>query len=141
MIAYIWPVALIVFSTVMYQICAKSVPESLDPLASMTVTYMMAACVSAVLYFLLGGRNLLQEYHKLNWAPFVLGIVILGLEAGSIYAYKAGWEVSTKYLVECFFIAAALIVVGFLLYNESLSWNKLLGIVICLAGLMLINRK
>ena len=52
----------------------------------------------------------------------------------------AGWEVSTKYLVECFFIAAALIVVGFLLYNESLSWNKLLGIVICLAGLMLINR-
>ena len=32
MFAYIWPIALVVISNVVYQICAKSVPEKLDPL-------------------------------------------------------------------------------------------------------------
>ena len=51
---------------------------------------------SAILFFVLGKNgNLIKEYGKLNWAPIVLGIVIVGLEAGYIFAFKAGWEVST----------------------------------------------
>ena len=29
----------------------------------------------------------------MNWAPFVLGIVIVGLETGWFYAYKAGYKI------------------------------------------------
>ena len=95
MFAYIWPIALAVLSNVLYHICAKSVPESVNPLASLTVTYLVAAAASAILYFVLNrGGNLLKEYEKLNWTPFVLGVVIVGLEAGFLYAYKAGWQVS-----------------------------------------------
>ena len=96
MIAYLWPIALVVVSNIVYQICAKSVPSGIHPLASLTATYLVGALVSGVLYYLLSGDpNLLREYGKLNWASVVLGLVIVGLEAGWLYAYKAGWQVST----------------------------------------------
>ena len=140
MYAYIWPIALVVLSNVVYQICAKSVPAAMNPFASLTVTYLVAAAASALLFFTLGSdANLLKEYEKLNWAPFVLGIVIIGLEAGWIYAYKVGWQVSTGFIVQSALLAAALLFVGYFLYNEALTWNKLVGVAICLIGLVFIN--
>ena len=142
MFSYIWPIALVVLSNVVYQICAKSVPEEMNPFASLTVTYLVGAVVSAILYFILGsGGNLLKEYTKMNWAPFIFGIVIVGLEAGWIYAYKAGWQVSTGFIVQSAFLAVALLAVGYLLYHEALTWNKLVGIGICFLGLFFINYK
>ena len=74
MLNYIWPICLIVFSNVFYQICAKEVPDKINPLASLVVTYLIGAISSLVLYYATNKNgNLLQEYHKLNWAPFVLG--------------------------------------------------------------------
>lgn len=142
MLSYIWPLALVVLSNIVYQICAKSSPASMNPLASLTVTYAVGAVISGALYFLLNrGGNLLQEYRSLNWAPFVLGIVIVGLEVGFLYAYRAGWQVSTASIVQSAFLAVALVAVGVLLYHERVSWNKIVGIGICLVGLVFINMK
>ena len=141
MFSYIWPIALVIGSNIIYQICAKSVPEGMNPFASLTVTYLVGAALSAVLFFVLGGGgSLLKEYGKLNWAPFVLGLVIVGLEVGWIYAYKAGWPVSTGFIVHSAILAVALLAVGYFLYHEALTWNKLVGIAICLVGLFFINR-
>lgn len=142
MFSYIWPILLVVISNVVYQICAKSTPSEMNPFASLTVTYFIAAISSGILFFLLNnGSNLINEYKKLSWSPFILGIVIVGLEAGFIYAYKAGWQVSTASIVQSSFLAVALIFVGFLIYRETLTWNKLVGVGICLIGLAFINYK
>lgn len=142
MFSYIWPLALVIISNVVYQICAKSVPNSMNPLASLTLTYLVGALVSAVLYFALNkDANLLREYGKTNWAPFVLGVVIVGLEVGFIYAYKAGWQVSTASVVQSAFLAVMLIFVGLMLYHETITWNKVVGVLICLVGLAFINWK
>lgn len=142
MFSYIWPLALVVLSNVLYQICAKSVPNEMHPLASLTVTYTVSAVVSLVLFFVLKrGGNLFKEYAKLNWAPLVFGVVLVGLEVGFIYAYKAGWAVSTAQIVQSAILAVALLFVGFFLYREPLHWNKIVGVVICLAGLFVINLK
>ena len=141
MFAYIWPILLVVLSNTVYQICAKSVPGGIHPLASLTVTYTVGAVVSAILYFALNREgNLLREYSHLNWAPFALGVVIVGLEVGFIYAYKAGWQVSTASIVQSAFLAVTLIVVGLLLHREAITVNKVIGIVICLIGLFFINK-
>ena len=138
---YIWPIALVVLANTVYQVCAKSVPDTMNPLASLTITYAVGAVFSLALYLLLNrGGNLLREYSHVNWAPFVLGIAIVGLEVGFIYAYKAGWTVSTASIVQSAFLAVALIAVGFLLYREAITWNKVVGIVICLIGLVFINK-
>ena len=122
MLSYVWPIVLVVLSNVVYQICAKSVPKGMDPLASLTITYLVGAVASGVLYFILNRNgNLIQEYGKLNWAPIILGIVIVGLETGWIYAYKAGWQVSTGFIVQSAFLAVVLIFVGYLLYHVFLT--------------------
>ena len=140
MFQYFWPIALVVLSNIVYQICAKSAPEGMDPLASLTVTYLVGAVASGLLYFLLHrDGNLLREYRALNWAPFVLGIVIVGLEVGFLYAYRAGWQVSRAQIVQSSVLAAALVLVGALLYHEHITWTKLAGVAICLVGLVFIN--
>ena len=140
MLSYVWPIVLVVLSNVVYQICAKSVPKGMDPLASLTITYLVGAVASGVLYFMLNRNgNLIQEYGKLNWAPIILGIVIVGLETGWIYAYKAGWQVSTGFIVQSAFLAVVLIFVGYFLYHEALTWNKIVGVAICIVGLIFIN--
>lgn len=142
MLAYVWPLALVVLSNVVYQICAKSVPNGMHPLASLTVTYAVSAVVCLVLFFVLNrGGNLFKEYAKLNWAPIVFGVVLVGLEVGFIYAYKAGWPVSTAQTVQSAILAVALLFVGFFLYREPLRWNKLVGVLICVIGLVFINLK
>ena len=138
--AYIWPIALVIICNTVYQVCAKSVPVEINPLASLTVTYLVATIMSGLLYVWLGESvDFLGEYRKLNWAPFVLGAVIVGLEAGWIYAYKAGWPVSTGFIVQSSVLAAALLLVGYWLYQEPLAWNKIVGVAICLIGLVVIN--
>lgn len=137
----IWPIALVVISNIAYQICAKSVPKDMNPMASMTVTYLVGAVCSAVMYFLINKNgSLLQEYSKMNLAPALLGVSVVGLEAGFIYAYKLGWPVSTASIVQSAFLALALIFVGALFYREPISIHKIIGIVICLTGLYFINK-
>lgn len=142
MFHYIWPIALVVFSNTVYQVCAKSTTDGMHPFASLTVTYAVSALLSAVLYFVLNkDGNLLREYGKISWTPVIFGVVIVGLEAGWLYAYKAGWQVSTASIVQSAFLAVALIFVGWLVYKEALTWNKLVGVAICLIGLAFINHK
>lgn len=142
MFSFIWPLALVILANIFYQICTKSVPGDIDPFASIIVTYLIGAVASTILYFTIGsGESLVKEFGKLNWAPFVLGLAIVGLETGFIYAYKAGWQVSVLFIVQSAFLAIALLLVGYFIYHEALSWNKVVGIAICLVGLYFINYK
>ena len=137
----IWPIALVVFSNVVYQICAKGVPKDMHTMASMTITYLVGAVCSAVMFFVMNKNgNLLQEYSKMNWAPIFLGVSVVGLEVGFIYAYKNGWAVSTASIVQSAFLAVVLLFVGALLYHETISITKLIGVGFCLVGIFFLNR-
>lgn len=136
-----WPIALAVCSEVVYQICARSTPQTLNPFASLTITYLIGAAVSAVIFFIMSkGGNILHEWGQANWTMLILGIAIVGLEAGAIYMYRVGWSVNTGYIVKASFIALALIVVGYLVYKEQMTLTKIAGVAVCMVGLFLINR-
>ncbi|MBQ0001900.1 MAG: EamA family transporter [Treponema sp.] len=137
----IWPAAIIIFSNIVYQICAKGIPEQMNTYASMTVTYAVATIFSALMFFVTTkGDNILHQFKLTNWATIILGIVITGLEVGFIYAYKAGWKVNTLATVTNAFLAIALIFLGFFMYKETITWSKVIGVLICLAGLWFIKR-
>lgn len=136
-----WPIALMVGADMFYQICTKSTPSTLDPFAGLTITYTVGAAVCAVLYFTLDhGENLIKEWANVNWTTFILGIAIVGLEVGSIYMYKVGWNINTGYLVKSIILAIVLIFVGYILFKEQITMTKLAGIAVCLVGLYLINK-
>jgi len=137
----IWPIALIILSNVFYHICSKETPSVINPFAALSITYVVGAMVSATLYFVLNrGGNLLQEYRNLNWSSFILGLAIVGLEAGSIYMYKAGWNVSSGQLVYSIILAVCLVLIGVFAYHEAISLTKIIGILVCMVGLFLINK-
>ena len=135
------PIFLIVGSNVIYHICTKSTPANLDPLASLLITYTVGSIVSVALYFCtVENANLVREFSNLNWCPFLLGLAIVGLEAGNIYMYKAGWNVNTGFIVQSALLAIALLLVGYFIYQEEITFNKALGMLICLIGLYFINK-
>lgn len=137
----IWPIALIVFANVLYNLCAKQTPAAADPFASLTMTYAVGAAVSALLYFALSrGGSLLREYGRLNRTGIVPGLAVVGLEAGSIYMYKAGWRLGSGQLVYGLLLSVCLVFIGALVYHETVSPVKLPGIGVCLLGLYLISR-
>lgn len=136
----LWPIAMIVVSNTLYNICAKSVPGEADSFAALCVTYLTAAGASVALFFLANSnRHLLAELGKVNWVSLVLGIVIVGLEFGYVAAYRAGWQVSTCSLTANITLACVLVAVGAVLYRESISLRQLAGIAVCGAGLFLIS--
>ncbi len=138
---YIFPVILVVLSNVMYQICAKGIPKNMDIMASMTVTYLVGAICSVIMFFVMNkDSSLAVELAKTNYAPVLLGVCVVGLEIGFIYAYKVGWAVSTLSIVQSAFLAGALLLVGGLLYHEAITLNKLIGVAITLVGLYFINK-
>lgn len=141
MFSYYWPIGLLVLSNVFYHITAKSLPANVDSFLSMTITYLVGAAVSIVLYLTIGGGDSFSEQlSNLNWTPFVLGLAVVGLEVGAIFMYKAGWEVSVGNIVQAIFVAIALLIVGVLIYKEALTGTKLAGIAVCLVGIFLLNR-
>ena len=138
---YIWPIVLVVLSNIAYHICAKSTSADIDPLASLVIVYLIGALVSGILYFVTNkGGSLIREFSHMNWASVVLGVAIVGLEVGTIYAYRVGWEVSREAIVQSSFLAVALFFIGWVFFHENPSLNKAVGIVVCLAGLYIINK-
>ena len=143
MIKRIWPVALVVGSNIIYHICAKEIPSDMDAFASLTITYAVSFIATIICYLIFkkasGSEGFGKEIRKANLAPFALGIIIVGLEFGWIMAYKAGRQVSMGYIIVTSVVSAVLLGVGCFVYKEKITLNKVIGVALCLAGLIIIN--
>jgi len=138
---YIWPIAMVVFANVFYNICTKSTPNNANVFLSLTVTYLTAAVISFTLFLAKGQRySIGTEFTKLNWTSIVLGLSIVALEFGYICVYRAGWKISTASLVANICLACALIFVGLLLYRETITARQAIGIAVCIIGLILLTK-
>jgi drug/metabolite transporter (DMT)-like permease len=135
-------IALTVLSNVLYHVLQKLIPSNVNPLLSLAVTYLVAATATLLLMPLFPLQGALgAEVRKLNWASVGLGAVIVGLELGFLLAYRAGWNISIASLVANTTVALLLLPVGLLLFKEELSAVNILGIVLAIAGLVLVNLK
>ncbi len=137
--SYIWPILLIVASNSFYQICAKSTPAEVNPYASLTVTYLAGALITAILFFATKQASVGAELGKMNWTAYVLAISIVGLEAGNIFMYRAGWKLGIGTLTSTILLAFVMLVVGYLFYSQKITAKQLIGVIICCAGLYLMN--
>lgn len=136
----IYPILIIVAANTIYNICAKSTPKDINSFAVLSITYLVAAVLSFIMFFVTAkGKNIVTEFTKANWAPFVLGIVIVGLELGYILAYRNGWKMNTVSVTANITLAVILIFVAFLFYKETLTARQIIGVFVCAGGLALIS--
>ena len=138
---YYWPVIIVVCSNTLYHICSKSTPKNADMFVSLLITYLVAAASSLVLYLCTSqSRNFMYDIKEINWASIGLGFTIFFIELGFIKMYRAGWDISVGSLVTNIAIALILIFIGLFFYREHLSVSQIIGVVLCSAGLIFINR-
>jgi|LSQX01.2.fsa_nt_gb uncharacterized membrane protein len=139
---YYLPIALTIVANVFYHICQKSMPQNVNPMLALIITYLTAALLCVfILSFSLKGQSLAVEMGKLNWAPIALGVAIFGLELGFFLAYRAGWNISLGALISNISVSVLLIPIGVAVYKEAISTQTAAGIILCIAGLILINTK
>jgi len=63
------------------------------------------------------------------------------LEVGFLLAYRAGWNLSLASLASNATAALLLLPIGVLLFRDRPSAVNLMGVAVCLLGLVLINLK
>lgn len=141
MFMYVFSIALIVASNILYNVCQKSTPQKANPFSALLLTYLVAGILTVIAFYLSKPeKTLFQSFKGLNWTSPVLGIAIVGLEFGYIMAYRAGWNISVGSLVANILLALALIPIGIIFYQEGFGLHKILGAILCIAGLILINK-
>jgi len=147
--AYYFPVILIIGSNVLYHVCAKGVPLQMNPMVSLMITYLVAGALTLAMFFLMPQLfmpdkkvdfSLINQVKQANWAPYLLGFVIVGLELGNILMYRAGWNISLGSLVCNISLAILLILIGIFFYKEIITASQSFGIGLCIVGLIFINR-
>lgn len=137
----LWPLLIVIGANTLYHTCAKSTPADISPFASLTLTYLIAGCVSLLMFLLTSeSKNIFHEVTKANWATVLLSCAIVFLEFGYICVYRAGWQVSVASLVGNISVSCLLIFVGLLFYKEIITAKQIAGIAVCVVGLLLISK-
>jgi uncharacterized membrane protein len=128
--------------TVGYHLVLKLTPAGVNPLLSLLVTYALVTLLfGALLVVSPGGFEWRQESRQLNWTAIALAAAIVGLDLAFLFIYRSGFEVSLGALVTQSSAALLLLVVGVAVFREKLSLANSAGIVLCLVGLWLVNRR
>lgn len=137
---YYATIALTVVSNVLYHVFLKMTPGHVNPVLSLAVTYGTAMAATLLLYPLFPTQStLLENAKELNWASLALGLSIVGLEMGFLLAYRMGWQISLAGIVSNIAVALVLIPVGVVIFKETMSIINGIGLLLCLAGLILVN--
>jgi uncharacterized membrane protein len=128
--------------TVGYHLVLKLTPAGVNPLLSLMVTYALVTVLFGVLLLASpGGFEWRQEARQLNWTAVALALAIVGLDLAFMFIYRSGFAVSLGALVTQSSAALLLLVIGVAVFREKLSLANSAGIVLCLVGLWLVNRR
>jgi len=138
---YVFSIILVVLSNIAYHITQKNTPEGANPFGALLVTYITASIITVIfMLFYKSEQGVSGVFRHINWTSIVLGFAIVGLEMGYLLMYRAGWNISIGSLVANIALALLLVPIGILFYKDNLNASKIIGILLCVAGLFFINR-
>ena len=131
-----------VTAAVAYHVIMKLTPPGANPYLSLVVTYVAGTLTFAAIYAASsGGVPLRAALGQLNWTALVLGVAVVTIDLGYLMIYRSGFDVSLGLLVTQSAAAMLLVVVGVAYFAEKLSLVNVGGIVLCVIGLWLVNRR
>lgn len=134
----LWPILLLVFSSTFYNLSSKAMPKNVQPLASLTISYIIAAILSFILFIVTSDdKNFMKELKYINWTSVVLGCSIVAVELAYIFIYRSGWKMGVGTLIGNVAVTCVLLIIGFLVFKEHLSLRQGIGIIVCLIGMVL----
>lgn len=133
--------ALAIGSTVAYHLITKLMPAGAHPVAMLLTAYLFVCLLCAgVLLVTPSEAGLRSHFAHVNWTAPALAAVVVLLDLSFILLYRSGFPVSLGALVTQVAAALALLGLGFLFFKDRLTNTNFVGVVLCLAGLWLVNR-
>ena len=134
---------LIVMGVLLYHLSQKSIPKNVNPLIAFAAAYAIAFIICFVILFISGEiKTGVELIRNQDWIPIVLlGLSLLPVELGFLYAYRTGWKISTTSITTGPFISISLALIGTLWYKEELTLTNMIGIALCVVGVICANSK
>jgi len=135
------PLLLVVSGSLLYHTAAKSIPKAFDPVAALVGLYATALAGGVLVYALARPAAAPFAWSRL-WHPTIaaVGIGALMIEIGFLLAYRSAWPVSTVSVITNGLVAVLLVAVGAAFFGEAITPTKLVGVMLCLAGVTLLQQ-
>jgi multidrug transporter EmrE-like cation transporter len=142
MFLYYFSITLAIASSALYHFVAKSTPSNVNFTVSLLVTYAVAFVVTLVGFFFFPATNgITAELKRLNWASIGLAIAVVGIEFGFLLSYRSGWNLGIAAVLATVVASLILVPVAIFIFKDKISWVNILGILVCLVGLVMLNWK
>ncbi len=138
---FIW-LGVAIAGTVGYHLVLKLTPAGVNPFLSLAVTFAIGSLAFIGIYAVTPGSAPVREaLGQLNWTTLALAAVIVLLDLSFLMLYRSGFEVSLGQLITQSSAALLLLLLGVAFFAEKLTLPNIGGILLCVAGLWLINQK
>jgi multidrug transporter EmrE-like cation transporter len=142
MFLFYFSITLAICSSALYHFTAKSTPSNVNFTVSLLVTYAVAFVVVLLTFVFFPIKNGLGfELKQLNWASIGLAIAVVGIEFGFLLTYRAGWNLGIAAVLTNVVASLLLLPVAIFIFKDEISWVNILGILVCLVGLVMLNWK
>jgi drug/metabolite transporter (DMT)-like permease len=142
MFLFYFSITLAICSSALYHFTAKSTPSHVNFTVSLLVTYAVAFLVTMIGFFFLPVTgSITAEIKQLNWASIALAIAVVGIEFGFLLTYRSGWNLGIAAVLVNVVASLILVPVAIFVFKDKISWINILGILVCLAGLVMLNWK
>jgi drug/metabolite transporter (DMT)-like permease len=142
MFLFYFSISLAICSSALYHFVARSTPSNVNFTVSLLVTYVVAFAVTLLTFFFFPAKNgITAELKQLNWASIGLAVAIVGIEFGFLLVYRSGWNLGIAAVLTNVVASLILLPVAIFLFKDKISWVNIAGIIVCLAGLVMLNWK
>ena len=142
MLLFYFSITLTICSSALYHFIAKSTPSNVNFTVSLLVTYSVSFIITLFTFFFFPAANgILTEFKQLNWASIGLAFAVVGIEFGFLLTYRAGWNLGIAAVLTNVVASLILLPVAIFLFKDKISWVNVIGIFVCLAGLVMLNWK
>ena len=142
MFLFYFSIILAICSSALYHFVAKSTPANVNFTVSLLITYGVAFIVTLFTFVFFPVQDgMTAELKKLNWASIGLAIAIVGIEFGFLLVYRSGWNLGIAAVLTNVVASLILVPVAIFVFKDKISWVNITGILVCLAGLVMLNWK
>lgn len=142
MFLFYFSITLAILSSTLYHFVAKSTPANVNFPVSLLVTYAVAFVITLLGFFFFPIENgIITEIKKLNWASIGLAIAVVGIEFGFLLVYRSGWDLGIAAVLTNVIASLILVPVAIIIFKDKLNWVNVMGILVCLVGLVMLNWK
>ena len=137
---YYLSMIIVILASVLYHISQKSIGQNVSPMISMVITYTIALGLSLLAMIFFPSQNIIVSLKEINWASYILGIAIFAIEIGFLLVYRSGWSINITAIFANVITAIILIFFGVYFFKEQVSTTNIVGIVLSIAGLILMQK-